>query len=57
MRKTSNKVFTALFMVIAVGSSIAAMYGATHQAFIAALSLIMIILLINDTKKSRNENA
>lgn len=56
MRQTSNKVFTALFMIIAVGSSISAIYGAKHQAFIAALSLIMIVALINDTKKANKLN-
>ncbi len=46
--RTSNIIFAVFFTCIAIFAAIAALCGATHQAFLAAISGFVAIALITD---------
>lgn len=53
--RTSNTIFAVLFSIIAIFASIAALCGATHQAFLAAISGFVAIALIMDNLPRGNK--
>jgi hypothetical protein len=54
--KTTSKVFCLFFLCIGIFSMFSAMYGATHQYYLGAVSLGVAAILAQDVKKeSRNE--
>ena len=49
--KTINNILAAFFALIAIGSFIGVLSGATHQLFIFAIATGMSITLIADNKR------
>lgn len=53
--KTSSKVFAALFLILGMWSATEALSGATHQYWLAYISLIVSAFLAYETKTTPNE--
>ena len=43
--KTTSKIFSLLFLAIAICAGLAALGGATHQWYLAAVSLFISVIL------------
>ena len=53
--KTSSRIFAILFAALTLIAAGAAILGATHQWFIAALCTILSIVLLADSGKKLNQ--
>lgn len=53
--KTTSKIFSFLLLAIAICAALAAMGGATHQWYIAAISFIISSVLYPETIKKQHE--
>ncbi len=51
--RTINNIFTGLFLLIAAGSALAVLYGATHQIYVCGLCLILAFAFNSDNHQTR----
>jgi len=54
--KTSSKIFAVLFLVLGLTAAGAALYGATHQWFMAGVCALADIVLLDDILKETKSN-
>ncbi len=54
--KTSSKIFAVLFFVLGLTAAGAALYGASHQWFMAGICALADIVLLDDILKETESN-